>query len=84
MIILGDEVRDTVSGFQGIAVSRHIYFQGCNRINVQPPVDKDGKLLDSSTFDEPQLEVVFAGKATRKATAVDPGGPDKYVDTGRR
>lgn len=37
MINLGDEVQDTVTGFQGIAVSRHVYLQGCDRITIQPP-----------------------------------------------
>ena len=83
MINLGDEVKDTVSGFQGGAVSRHSYFQGCDRVSVQPPVDKDGKLPETATFDEPQLIVVEAGKFKRAAEESNPGGPDKYVDNGR-
>lgn len=55
---LGQKVRDTVSGFQGIAVCRHIYLNGCARISVQPPVDKEGKLPELATFDEPQLKVI--------------------------
>ena len=83
MVTLGDEVKDTVSGFQGIAISRHSYFQGCDRVNIQPPIDKDGKLPKPETFDEPQIMVIDAGKAIRQAQEDDPGGPEKYADTGR-
>jgi hypothetical protein len=55
---LGQKVRDKVSGFEGIAVCRHIYLEGCERISVQPLVDKEGKLPEAATFDEPQLEVI--------------------------
>lgn len=58
MITLGSKVRDRTSGFEGIAMSRHIYMTGCARIGVQPKVDKDGKLPDSQSFDEPMLEVL--------------------------
>ena len=55
---LGDEVRDTVTGFRGIAIAKTEYLHGCARIAVQPRVDKDGKVPDSCTFDEPQLELI--------------------------
>lgn len=83
MIKLGDEVRDTVTGLTGIAVARHQYLQGCDRITIQPPLDNDGKIQDSYTFDEPQCEVVFPAKVTRKAADKDPGGPEKYSDVRR-
>lgn len=76
MVNLGDEVKDLVSGFQGVAVARYQYLQGCNRICVQPPVNKDGKLSETATFDEPQLEVIEAQKVARQIAI--PGGPDKY------
>lgn len=82
MIQLGDEVKDAVSGFQGIAVGRHEYLQGCARITVQPPIGEDRKLPDTATFDEPQLEIVNAGKVGggRK----DTGGPMPYEPKPRR
>lgn len=58
MIELGSVVRDTISGFQGKAVCRMKWLNGCDRIVIQPPVDKDGKLPDNQTFDEPQVELV--------------------------
>jgi hypothetical protein len=82
-INLGDEVEDTVSGFKGIAISRHIYLQGCDRIGIQPPMKKDGTLPDAISFDEPQLKVTKPKKVERKAAQKNPGGPEKYKDHGR-
>ncbi len=62
MIELGAKVRDKITGYTGIAVSRHTYLSGCDRISVQAPVDSDGNLPDSQAFDEPMLEFVEAPK----------------------
>jgi len=81
MVKLGDKVKDTVSGFEGVAVSRHIYLHGCERISVQPPVDKKGACPEAQTFDEPQLKVL-----TKKVVKIgnrNVGGCDKYMDEGR-
>lgn len=79
MVELGDEVKDMVSGFKGIAVAKHSYLEGCNRISVQPRIDKDGKLPESQSFDEPQLQIVKTSKVKRSASLKDPGGPSKYM-----
>ena len=75
-IKLGQEVRDNVTGFQGIAVCRVIWLHGCERISVQPPaVDGAEKLPEANHFDEPQLEIVGDGvlvKSKDKATYGDP------------
>jgi len=83
MINLGDEVKDKVSGFRGIAVARHEYLQGCNRISVQPPINENGELPEVKSFDEPQLAVITTGKVNRDAPADNTGGPEKYKDPGR-
>ncbi len=83
MVNLGDEVKDTITGFKGIAIAHHAYLQGCDRVSVQPKIGKDGKLPVSTTFDEPQLKVIKAKKIKRQAPKVDPGGPEKYTDQGR-
>ena len=81
MINLGDLVKDTVTGFKGIAVSRHSYLNGCDRISVQPIINKEGNHPDSVTFDEPQLSVLKKQKISlgQKIT----GGTDKYIDEGK-
>ena len=81
MVNLGDKVKDTVSGFIGIAMSCTTYLNGCDRIAVQPSIDKSGKLPDYQTFDEPQLKVVGKKKVPQGSKFT--GGPDKYMDKGR-
>lgn len=84
MVNLGDKVKDTVSGFEGIAVSKHIYLAGCARFGVQPLVGKDGKLPESETFDEPCLEVIKTASVLVTIEPTDPGGPEKYMPKKRR
>lgn len=55
---LGDEARDTVSGFSGVCVARTEWLNGCWRMTLQPKaLDKDGKPCEAQTFDDFQLEV---------------------------
>jgi hypothetical protein len=57
-IKLGDEARDTVSGFTGVCVARTEWLNGCWRMTLQPRgLDKDGKPQDAQTFEDFQLEV---------------------------
>lgn len=81
MVNLGDEVKDKVTGFKGVVTAIYIYLNGCRRINVQPPIDKDGKHPDCVNFDEPQLEVLEAGKV--KIGPQDTGGPEKDMPQSR-
>ena len=60
-IKLGEEVQDRITGFQGIAVSRTTFLNGCSRIEVQPKVNGTGKVPESKVFDEPDLEFVGNG-----------------------
>lgn len=83
MVSLGDEVKDKVSGFRGVAIARHIYLQGCNRISVQPKTDKEGKLPEAVTFDEPLLEVTKAAKVKGQEPEAPRGGPEKHTDKGK-
>lgn len=56
---LGDEVIDTITGFKGIAVGNTTWIHGCSRITIQPKgLDKDGKIFEPQTFDEPQLKII--------------------------
>lgn len=73
MIELGDEVQDTITGFKGTVVAITKWISGCDRINVQPRVGKDGKIPDSCAFDEPQVKVLKKKKA--KEGSHKTGGP---------
>jgi hypothetical protein len=52
-------------GFKGIVTSVTEFLNGCRRIGVQPPVDKDGKIPDALSIDEPQLTVMKAKKVKK-------------------
>lgn len=60
-VALGDIAKDTISGFQGVVVATTDWLNGCKRITIQPMELKDGKPIDSFTFDVEQIQVVEAG-----------------------
>jgi hypothetical protein len=57
---LGDKLRDRVTGFEGIAVARTEWLNGCVRFAIQPHQLHEGKVIDATYFDAEQLEVVEA------------------------
>ncbi len=75
-IELGSRVRDVVTGFKGIATSRAIHMNGCDRYWIQPPVGKDGKNADGLWVDVTTLEVTeeSAIKLPEETRARRPGG----------
>lgn len=74
MIKLGDKVKDTVTGFKGIAVAITTWLNGCDRVTVQPQgLKKDGTVYDTDCFDVTQLEC--CGRSRVKIVEVDTGGP---------
>jgi hypothetical protein len=66
MIKLGQKVKDTVTGFTGIATSRIEYLNGCVQYCLKPKVDKDGKMQDGIWFDDAQLVVIGKGLCSKK------------------
>lgn len=87
-IKLGDKVKDAYTGFIGIAVARTEWLYGCARITIAPDkTDKDGKIMDSATFDEPQVQLVKTRvpiDTTKKPkSARKPGGPQSPPARGR-
>ena len=84
MIKLGQEVKDKVTGFTGIAVVRAEHLFGCIRIGVKPQgFDKDGKIQEQEFFDEAALIVLSDGimeVPENPEISPDPkstGGPDR-------
>lgn len=59
---LGDRVKCKITGFQGIVTSYAKCLTGCDRITVQPPVDKDGKHPDPLWFDANAVEIIEKNK----------------------
>ena len=65
MIKLGDRVKDSITGFTGVAVSRTEYLYGCIHISVEGESHKDGQIA----------EVVFDEQRLTDAPAATSGGP---------
>ncbi len=74
---LGDNVEDLISGFKGIVIARHQWLHNCNTYSVQPQQLKDGKPVERSSFDEPQLKIVE--KKVIKKLKKKTGGPCENV-----
>jgi len=60
-VYLGDEVRDSLSGFQGIATGRAEYLTGCVQILVAAKSQKAGEKPFEYWLDEQRLVVTSAG-----------------------
>ena len=69
-IKLGDEYRDTITGFAGIAVATHHYLHGCTRVTLQTLAGDDIKEFN---FDAPAL--IATKKPEEKITSKKTGGP---------
>lgn len=55
---MGVVVKDPVTGFQGTITGMAVFFTGCNRVLVEPPLAEDGKMVDPVWFDEQRVERV--------------------------
>lgn len=73
-IKLGDKVRDTITGFTGIAVARTEFINGCIQWNILPKGDKINKMPEDMSIDEQALEVVKV-KKKKKIKKSTNGGP---------
>jgi hypothetical protein len=52
----GDHVRDLITGFSGVVISRADSITGCDRFCVQPQDLDNGKMIDSVWIDDHCLE----------------------------
>jgi hypothetical protein len=59
-VALGDRVRDQISDFEGVAVAKTNWLNGCERITVQSSKLFEGKTV-SETFDVEQLQITESG-----------------------
>ena len=73
MDLLGKQVKDKITDFEGIATSKHIYLTGCNQYGVQPKIDKDGKIPELRYFDEARLVVTGVGISAEEVTGEENG-----------
>jgi len=77
MIKLGSKVRDTLTGFSGIATGRTDWMYGCSRICIEPnKLDKDGKPIELHWFDEQRVELIKEeAPIVSKDNGATSGGP---------
>lgn len=78
--VLGNKIRDRVSGLEGITTGYITYLNGCIQWNIHPSVGKDNKATEGNGYyDEQQLEFVDDGIAgtegkAKKSTKSTTGG----------
>lgn len=58
MVKLGSRVKDSFTGFSGIATGRTDWLFGCSRICIEPTELKDGKPIESVWVDEQRVVVI--------------------------
>ena len=58
MIELGQNVKDSVTGFTGIATGKSEYLGGYVSVCIAPSVGNDGKKPDAEWFDASRVEAV--------------------------
>jgi len=77
---LGQKVKDSISGFEGIVTGISTWLYGCVRVNVAPDhLDNDGKPIEAQWFDEPQL----VGQKAKKEAPAGPRADFKFKDPTR-
>ena len=73
-IQLGDNVKDTVTGFKGVVTAIIQYLTGCDQASVCPKLDKEGMPQDAYNFDVTRLEItkkkaVVIGQTKKQRTS---------------
>ena len=78
-IKLGDKVKDTVSGFEGIVVTILQYLNGCTQYSVQGKAKKSHDMAACYNIDIQQLKKIPGGlnKVVKKRAS---GGPMTRVE----
>jgi hypothetical protein len=71
---LGDKVKDSITGFAGIATGRFAFLSGCLRIEVTPENLQDGKVVEPHVFDEQRL----VGRASKTKVGGPLEGPPAF------
>jgi hypothetical protein len=75
VVTLGSKVRDTITGFEGIATGRGVYLNGCVSVCItRSELTKDGE-PKVEWFDEQRVEVVESGAFRAQPSAATAGGP---------
>lgn len=75
-IKLGDKVRCKITGFEGVAVAKSEFINGCIQFSVVPKISKKepGLMPDPTEIDSHSLEVIPSKK--KKIIKSETGGPN--------
>lgn len=57
LLLLGRHAKDLITGFEGVIDSISYDLYGCVQVAIAPPLDKDGKRVNSCWFDVTRLEM---------------------------
>jgi len=75
-IVLGNKVKDVVTGFTGIATAKTDYLNGCQQITITGKVSDSGEV---KIFDVDVKQVKYVGKGLVEAKKKKPaGGASSY------
>lgn len=74
---LGDEVECRITGFKGIVTNISRCLTGCDRLVIQPPVDKDMKHADSLWFDVTAVKILTKGKVKPESVQAPDDEPER-------
>jgi len=75
-IKLGSLVKDSITGFTGIATGDANFMYGCRRIQIESKMLKDGKPIEAQWFDEQRVEIVKVDKPkVSENSRATSGGP---------
>jgi len=73
---LNQELKDVVTGYQGIVMVRCEYATGCLHYGLQAPMDKDGKVPAWEYMDESRLiPTGYNLQTLKRPDAKDTSGP---------
>ncbi len=81
MTKLGSKVRDTLTGYEGIATAKTIFLYGCVRFCIEAEsLTKDGEPKDERWFDEQRVETVKKQGSRKRTIKTHPaiGGPRSH------
>lgn len=82
-IYVGDEAKDTITGFAGVVVSKTEWLNGCVRVQLQPKKLQDGKPVETSSFDIEQVTVTKSNQAKSKPSGGTRPDPMRRADPTR-
>lgn len=76
-IVLGNRVRDRISGYTGIVTARTEFLNQCTRFAVQAEELHAGKPVDAQWFDS--VDLIYVDEGILEVAVVPPGGPPARI-----